>query len=129
MFPAASDYFRNRVDVLLIALALEIGVFVVSMLYAPFIPIAFVVVNATYGCFFALLPGVLLDYYGRDELSFVHGLVLQAWASASALAFFLTFLIVNVLKLDQKALFAALVVVYAVNFINVLVLRLRRKQT
>ena len=129
MFPAASDYFRNRVDVLLIALALEIGVFAMSMLHTPFIPTAFVVVNATYGCFFALLPGVLLDYYGKDELSFVHGLVLQAWASASALAFFLTFLIVNVLKLDQKALFAALVVVYAVNFANVLLLRLRRKQT
>ena len=128
VFPAASDYFRNRVDILLIALALEMCVFVVSMLHASFIPTAFVIVNATYGCFFALLPGVLLDYYGRDELSFVHGLVLQAWASASALAFFLTFLVVNVLKLDQNALFASLVLVYAVNFANVLLLRLRRKQ-
>ena len=128
VFPAASDYFRNRADVLLIALVLEIGVFVASMLYAPFIPAAFVVVNATYGCFFALLPGVLLDFYGKDELSFVHGLVLQAWASASALAFFLTFLVASVLKLDQNALFAALVLAYAANFANVLLLRLRRKQ-
>lgn len=129
VFPAVSDYFRNRVDVLLIALALEIGVFAMSMLHAPFISTAFVIVNATYGCFFALLPGVLLDYYGRDELSFVHGLVLQAWASASVLAFFLTFLVVNVLKLDQNALFASLVLVYAVNFANVLLLKLRIKQT
>ena len=87
LFPAISDYLKNRADILLVALILEIAIFLVSIFYVPFIPIAFIIVNATYGCFFATLPGILLDYYGKEELSFVHGLVLQSWASASLFAF------------------------------------------
>ena len=76
LFPAISDYLKNRADILITALILEIAIFVVSIIYVPFIPIAFVIVNATYGCFFACLPAVLLDHYGKNELSFVHGLCL-----------------------------------------------------
>jgi cyanate permease len=125
LFPAISDYLKNRVDILLLALAIEMAIFGVSIFYAPFISIAFVMVNATYGCFFACLPAVLLDYYGKSELSFVHGLCLQSWASASLLAFLVSTFVLSTLALSQNVLFAVLVAVYALNFANVLVVRAR----
>ena len=125
LFPAVSDYLKNRVDILLAALVLEIAIFAVSIFYVPFIPIAFIIVNACYGCFFAVLPGVLLDYYGKSELSFVHGLVLQSWASASLFAFLVSTFVLSFLSLSQNALFAVLIAVYALNFINVAIVRHR----
>ena len=100
LFPAISDYLKNRADILITALILEIAIFVVSIIYVPFIPIAFVIVNATYGCFFACLPAVLLDHYGKNELSFVHGLCLQSWASASLFAFLVSTFVLSVMKLS-----------------------------
>lgn len=128
VFPAVSDYLKNRVDTLLAALVLEMAVFIISIFYAPFIPIAFIIVNACYGCFFALLPGVLLDHYGKSELSFVHGLVLQAWASASLFAFLVSTFVLSVLAMSQNVLFAVLVAVYAINFINVYIVRHRNER-
>lgn len=125
LFPAISDYLKNRADILLIALLLEMAIFMTSIFYAPFIPIAFIVVNACYGCFFACLPAVLLDHYGKDELSFVHGLCLQSWASASVFAFLVSTFVLSVLSLSQNALFIVLVVVYALNFVNVVIVRSR----
>ena len=125
LFPAVSDYLKNRVDILLAALMLEMAIFAVSIFYVPFIPIAFIIVNATYGCFFACLPGILLDHYGKSELSFVHGLVLQSWASASLFAFLVSTFVLSILSLSQNALFAVLIVVYALNFINVAIVRHR----
>lgn len=125
LFPAISDYMKNRVDILLIALVIEMAVFAISIFYAPFIPIAFIMVNATYGCFFACLPAILLDYYGKSELSFVHGLCLQSWASASLLAFLVSTFVLSTLALSQTVLFTVLVAVYALNFVNVLVVRTR----
>ena len=128
LFPAISDYLKNRADILLIALMLEMAIFIVSIFYVPFIPIAFVIVNACYGCFFACLPGILLDHYGKSELSFVHGLVLQAWASASVFAFIVSTFVLSTLALSQIALFAVLVAAYAMNFANVCIVRHRNEQ-
>lgn len=128
LFPAISDYLKNRVDILLVALIIEIAIFATSLFYAPFIPIAFIIVNSTYGCFFAALPGVLLDHYGKSELSFVHGLVLQAWASASLLAFIVSTFVLSVLTLSQNVLFIVLIIVYFLNFINVAIIRYRHKK-
>ena len=100
LFPAISDYLKNRVDILLLALLLEIAIFAVSIAMPAFIPAAFVIVNATYGCFFACLPAVLLDHYGKSELSFVHGLCLQSWASASLLAFIVSTFVLSILNLS-----------------------------
>ena len=127
LFPAISDYLKNRADILLIALVLEMSIFAVSIFYTPFIPIAFIICNATYGCFFACLPAVLLDHYGKSELSFVHGLVLQAWASASLFAFLVSTFVLSILSLSQNALFTVLIAVYGMNFINVAIVRHRNK--
>ena len=123
LFPAISDYLKTRVDILLLALALEIGSLCLAIAVPAFTPVAFIIVNGCYGCFFACLPAVLFDKYGSSELSFVHGLCLQAWGSAALLAFLVSTFALGKLQLSQPALFGILSGVYALNFINVFSLR------
>ena len=128
LFPAISDYLKNRVDILLITLTIEIAIFMTSIFYIPFIPIAFIIVNATYGCFFANLPAVLLEHYGKSELSFVHGFCLQSWASASLFAFLISTFVLSIFSLGQNALFTILIAIYCINFLNVLIVRFRQHE-
>lgn len=123
LFPAISDYMKNRIDILLITLIIEIAIFMMSIWWIAFIPAAFIIVNATYGSFFANLPAVLMDHYGKSELSYVHGLVLQAWASAALFAFIISSFVLNALSLSQNMMFVILIAAYSLNFVNVLSLR------
>ena len=123
VFPAVSDYMGKRIDVLLLALGLEIAALAAAMADPRLTPAAFVLVNACYGAFFASLPAILSDHYGNSELSFVHGLCLQSWASASLFAFLTSTFALGVLDFSQNGLFAVLAAVYALNFVNVLSMR------
>lgn len=125
LFPAVSDYMGKRVDAWLCALVLEILVLILVMTDPWFAPLSFIVVNACYGCGFAMAPAVLLERYGSSELSFCHGLLLSAWGFASLFAFLTSTLVLSALGLSQNTLFAVLVSVYALNLLNVYLLRRR----
>lgn len=125
VFPAISDYLKKRIDGWTAALIIEILVLILAIIDPWFIPLAFIVINACYGCGFALAPAVLSDYFGNTELSFCHGILLSAWGIASIFAFIVSTFVLGVLQLSQNALFGVLAAVYAVNFINVLTLRKR----
>ena len=106
---------------LILVLILEILILVPAMFNIAFMPIAIVIINSTYGSFFALLPSVLSDYYGNRDLSTRHSAILSAWGFASLFAYcIMTF----ALKfLDGYALLPVILAgVYAVNLINVILL-------
>ena len=125
LFPAVSDYMSRRVDSWLCALVLEIVALILVMADLRYAPISFIVINACYGAGFACLPAVLNDYYGKNELSFIHGLCLSSWGFASLFAYFVSTLILSTLSLSQNVLFAVLVSVYVLNLFNMYVLRRR----
>ena len=125
LFPAVSDYMGRRVDSWLCALALEIVALVLVLVDPRCAPISFIVVNACYGCGFAMAPAVLLERYGSSELSFCHGLLLSAWGFASLFAYFVSTLVLSTFSLSQNALFVVLASVYALNLLNTYVLRRR----
>jgi len=127
LFPAVSDNMGRRADSWLCALVLEILMLALVLFDPWFAPLAFVVINACYGCGFAMAPAVLLERYGSSELSFCHGLLLSAWGFASLFAFGVSTFVLSTLKLGQNALFATLAAVYALNFFNTLVIRIRGK--
>lgn len=127
LFPAISDYLKVRMNILLIALVIEMSIFALSIVDPWFIPIAFIIVNSTYGCFFACLPAILMDHYGKNELSFVHGLVLQSWATSSLVAFLISTFVLSVFHLNQNILFGVLIAAYALNFVNVFALKCFKK--
>lgn len=125
LFPAVSDYMGRRVDSWLYALVLEIVALVLVLVDPRSAPISFIVVNACYGCGFAMAPAVLLERYGSSELSFCHGLLLSAWGFASLFAYFVSTLVLSTFSLNQNALFTVLASVYALNLLNTYVLRRR----
>lgn len=123
LFPALSDYFGKRVDAWLCALALEVLAIGLVLLDARAAPLSFIVVNACYGCGFAMAPAVLLERYGGSELSFCHGLLLSAWGFASLFAFGVSAFVLSGLGLGQDVLFCVLGAVYALTFASTLPLR------
>lgn len=125
LFPAVSDYMSRRVDSWLCALVLEIVALILVMADLRYAPISFIVINACYGAGFACLPAVLNDYYGKNELSFIHGLCLSSWGFASLFAYFISTLVLSMFSLSQNTLFLVLVVVYALNLVNTCALRYR----
>ena len=125
VFPAISDYLQKRVDILLLAGGIEITALMLSIFDPWFIPIAFILINGSYGAYFSVLPAVLSDHFGNSELSFVHGICLSSWGFASLFAFLISTFVIGVFQLSQNALFGILAAVYAVNFVNVLTLRKR----
>ena len=125
LFPAISDYMSRRVDSWLCALVLEIFALVLVLIDPQYAPISFIVINACYGAGFACLPAVLNDHYGKNELSFIHGLCLSSWGFASLFAYFISTLVLSMFILSQNTLFLVLVVVYALNLVNTCSLRYR----
>lgn len=125
MFPAVSDYLGRRVDILLLAGGIEIAALGMSVFDPWFISAAFVLINGSYGAYFASLPAILSDHFGNSELSFCHGLCLSSWGFASLFAFVISTFVLGVMHLSQNALFGVLIAVYALNFVNVLTLRRR----
>lgn len=118
VFPALSDFMKQRSMMLILVLVLEILVLVPAMFSYEFMPISIVIINATYGSFFALLPSVLSDHYGNKDLSTRHSAVLSAWGIASLFAYLLTMLVG--LFSSYWFLAFALAAVYGLNLANVL---------
>jgi OFA family oxalate/formate antiporter-like MFS transporter len=127
LFPAISDYFGKRIDTWICALILEIIALSLILINIQFTPIAFIIINMGYGCGFALAPAVLLERYGKSELSFCHGLVLSAWGISSLFAFTISIIAFSVFNLNYITLFMVLIIIYILNLINTLILRFKNK--
>lgn len=113
VFPFASDYMKKRLNIWKVILVLEIFALGAAMLFPSFMPISAILINAGYGAAFATLPSVLNDWYGKDHLSEIHGLVLSAWGFASLFAYCVTLLGVSALPFIW--LLGLLQIVYVVN--------------
>lgn len=122
VFPALSDFMRDRTNMLLTVLAIEVGILVPAVFAYSFMAIAVVIVNATYGSFFAMLPSVLSDHYGNNNLSTRHSAILSSWGIASLFAYVVTTFALKLFNGYYPVIFA-LIVVYAANFLNVMSLK------
>jgi Cyanate permease len=93
VFPAVSDFLKNRSKITVSIVAFEI------LLMAPILlsfgigwmavpaAIAVILVHSGYGAAFAVLPSVLESRYGKDTLSQRHGFCLTSWGMASLMAY------------------------------------------
>ena len=90
VFPFLSDFLKNRSDILKHIVGIEILCSICSAIFPIFLPIALVIINATYGSFFALLPAILSDHYGNEFLSIRHSAILSAWGMSSLVSFLIT---------------------------------------
>ena len=115
VFPLLSDLVCKRVTMLLLVLGLEIAVMIPAAFSYALIPLSIVIINATYGSFFAMLPSVLSDHYGNKSLSIRHSAILSSWGFASLFAFACTS-IMTAFCSSYYFLTVLLPIVYVVNF-------------
>jgi len=90
VFPLLSDFMKNRAMMLLLILGVEIAIMIPAAVSYVLVPMSIIVINATYGSFFAMLPSVLSDHYGNKNLSIRHSAILSSWGFASVFAYICT---------------------------------------
>ena len=76
-----SDRLERRINIMLIILFVSAAMMGLS-LFPVCIGIALLVVNACYGAGFSVIPAILSDHYGMENISKIHGAVLSAWGVA-----------------------------------------------
>jgi len=128
LFAWWSDRLAKRINILLIILAISAGIMLASFL-PILIGLALLVINACYGAGFSVIPAILADHYGMTNISKIHGAVLSAWGFAglagnqAAMAVSKAFGGYGEGGHGYVAVVTLLVVVYSLNFANVLLLR------
>lgn len=113
VFPVIGDLMSRKGTVLLLILLLEILIIAPASLYYAIIPLSVIFINATYGGGFATCPQIILERYGKQPLSVIHGIVLSAWGMASIFAFVCTSVICS-LNSGYRTIPIVLMSVYAI---------------
>ena len=121
LFAWWSDRLSRRINILLIILSISAGIMTLSF-WPPMIGLALLVINACYGAGFSVIPAILADHYGMTNISKIPGAVLSAWGFAG-LAGNQAAMFVSGRFGGDVAVVAMLVVVYSLNFVNVVTLR------
>lgn len=130
LFAWWSDRLAKRINILLFILSISAGVMTLSF-WPPIIGIALLVINACYGAGFSVIPAILADHYGMTNISKIHGAVLSAWGCAGIIGNQAALKVANAFGGYENgghgyvAVVTMLVIVYTLNFFNVLALRLR----
>ena len=112
-----SDKLAVRINIMLIICAISFGLMTLSF-YPILIGLALLIINACYGAGFSVIPAILSDHYGMDNLSKIHGAVLSAWGVAGIVGN-QTALIVSKYCGGYYAVVVMLLLVYAFNAHNV----------
>ena len=119
-----SDRLKQRINILLILLAISLGVMFVPALFPLWIGLTLLVINACYGAGFSTIPAVLADHFGMNDISKIHGAVLSAWGFAGLVGNQVSLRVFN--KWGLVGVIALLAAGYALNIVNVLTLRKRK---
>ena len=128
LFAWWSDRLAKRINILLIILAISAGIMLASFL-PILIGLALLVINACYGAGFSVIPAILADHFGMTNISKIHGAVLSAWGFAglagnqAAMAVSKAFGGYEEGGHGYVAVVTLLVIVYSLNFVNVLLLK------
>ena len=128
LFAWWSDRLAKRINILLIILAISAGIMLASFL-PILIGLALLVINACYGAGFSVIPAILADHFGMTNISKIHGAVLSAWGFAglagnqAAMAVSKAFGGYGEGGHGYVAVVTLLVIVYSLNFVNVLLLK------
>ena len=124
MFAWWSDRLARRINILLVIISISAGIMTLSF-WPPAIGLALLVINACYGAGFSVIPAILADNYGMTNISKIHGAVLSAWGVAGLVGNQVAIFVSKAFGgygeggHGYVAVVAMLVLVYAVNFINV----------
>lgn len=120
VFAWASDKLNNRRAIMLYILGISAIVTASSFAMPVSIGISLLVINACYGAGFSVIPGILAEYFGMDNISKIHGAVLSAWGLAGIVGNQVAIFVSDGLGLGYFGVMAMLVILYVLNFKNAL---------
>lgn len=117
-----SDRLVHRINILLIILSVSAGVMLCSF-WPPVIGAALLIINACYGAGFSVIPAILADHYGMNNISKIHGAVLSAWGFAGLAGNQASIFVSDKLGYGYTGVVVMLVIAYTLNLVNVCTLR------
>lgn len=77
-----SDFFKNKSNLLGIIMIISVICCLIGFTAPSAVTWTVLVCNAGYGAMFAVIPVILSDKYGLDNVGKMHGVILSAWALA-----------------------------------------------
>lgn len=117
VFPVVTDFMKKKMAVCLLILGIEICIVTPTLAMPVIIPLMLVLVNATYGSGFAVLPSLVSQAYGNSRLTTIHGLVLSAWGIASLFSYACMSLL-SMFQIGISGVLIAILLMYVLNFVN-----------
>ena len=122
VFAAWSDCLKERRTILLWILGISVVTMSAAMLPCT-IGAALLIINACYGAGFSVIPGILADHFGMDNISKIHGAVLSAWGVAGLVGNQVAILVSDKLGFGYYGVVVMLIALYAANMWNAAKLR------
>lgn len=122
IFPLVTDFLKRKTTICILILGIELCLVFPTMFIYTAIPLMIILINATYGSAFAVLPSLVSYEFGTKYLSAIHGLILSSWGIASLFAYICT----TVLQSCQVGVIGILVCIaamYAINFFNTVAMK------
>lgn len=118
-----SDRLKIRLNILIIISVISFSIIAVTYLSLPMLGIALLIINACYGAGFSVIPAILSDNFGMDNISKIHGAVLSAWGVAGLVGNQTALFVQNTFG-GYNAVLVMLFAAYLINAANCVFLRL-----
>ena len=125
VFAYASDRLKTRIHIILIIIGLSIAIVGGAWFYPFATGVALLIINACYGAGFSVIPAILSDHFGMDNLSKIHGAVLSAWGVAGLVGNQLAIVANERFGVPVMALVLAM---HVLNLVNYFVMRKKSSQ-
>ncbi|MBR4676224.1 MAG: MFS transporter [Victivallales bacterium] len=124
IFAWTADRLKTRLNIILPIL----GDSILAIFLCLFLPKAFgislLIINACYGAGFSVIPSILSDKFGMNDISKIHGAVLSAWGIAGLIGNNMSIAVNS--KFGWTGVFIMLIVMYGLNLINWLSMRTQK---
>lgn len=118
VFAFISDRLNKKIDIVGYILGISLITTICCLLYQPVIGIAFLIINACYGAGFSVIPGILSNHYGMNNISKIHGAVLSAWGFAGLFGNQIAIMFSEKLNFGNGGVIVLLIAMYAINLMN-----------
>ncbi len=120
VFAYASDRLKTRMHIILIIIGLSIAMVGGAWCLPATTGVSLLVINACYGAGFSVIPAILSDKFGMDNLSKIHGAVLSAWGVAGLVGNQLALIVDKRFGIPVMALVMAM---HALNLLNYVLMK------
>lgn len=118
IYSTISDFLNKRILIYLIIFILSIISVLLGMTCSTTVILAIMlcIISSTYGAGFSNIAPLLSDYFGIENISKIHGMILTAWALAGLTGNNMSVILFNIFN-NYKFVFLVLLILYVISLI------------